>query len=62
MKTVIAFLMFGVAQLAAQDTRSCPMHKEHMKDAAQHQGDVDDFFSRARPGAVRAPRARRRWR
>jgi hypothetical protein len=41
MKTVIAFLMFGVLQLAAQDMQSCPMHKEHMKGAAQHQGDVE---------------------
>ena len=41
MKTVIAFLMFGVLQLAAQDMQSCPMHKEHMKDASQHQADVE---------------------
>lgn len=41
MKPVIAFLMFGVLQLAAQDMQSCPMHKEHMKDAAQHQADVE---------------------
>jgi hypothetical protein len=40
MKTVIAFLIFGVLQLAAQDMQSCPMHKEHMKEAAQHQADV----------------------
>jgi hypothetical protein len=41
MKTVIAFLMLGALQLAAQDMRSCPMHKEHMKEAAQHQADVE---------------------
>jgi hypothetical protein len=41
MKTVIAFLMFGALQLAAQDMQSCPMHKEHMKEAAQHQADVE---------------------
>jgi hypothetical protein len=41
MKTVIAFLLFGGLQLAAQDMQSCPMHKEHMKDAAQHQADVE---------------------
>lgn len=35
MKTVIAFLIFGVLPLAAQDMQSCPMHKEHMKEAAQ---------------------------
>ena len=41
MKTVIAFLMFGVLKLAAQDIQSCPMHKEHMKEAAQRQADVE---------------------
>jgi hypothetical protein len=41
MKTVIAFLMFGGLQLAAQDMQSCPMHKEHMKEAAQHHADVE---------------------
>jgi hypothetical protein len=41
MKTVIAFLMLGALPLAAQDTQSCPMHKEHMKEAAQHQADVE---------------------
>jgi len=41
MKIVIAFLIFGVLQLAAQDMQSCPMHKEHMKEAAQHQADVE---------------------
>jgi hypothetical protein len=40
MKAVIAFLLFGGLQLAAQDMQSCPMHKEHMKEAAQHQADV----------------------
>jgi hypothetical protein len=41
MKTVFAFLIFGVLQMAAQDVQSCPMHKEHMKEAAQHQADVE---------------------
>jgi hypothetical protein len=41
MKTVIAFLLFGGLQLAALDMLSCPMHKEHMKGAAQHQADVE---------------------
>jgi hypothetical protein len=41
MKTVIAFLLFSGLQLSAQDMQSCPMHKEHMKDASQHQADVD---------------------
>jgi hypothetical protein len=41
MKTVIAFLMFGMLHLAAQDMQSCPMHKEHMKEASHHQADVE---------------------
>jgi hypothetical protein len=41
MKIVIAFLMFGALQLAAHDMESCPMHKEHMKEAGQHQADVE---------------------
>jgi hypothetical protein len=41
MKTVVAFLLFGGLQLAAQDVQSCPMHKEHMKEASQHQADVE---------------------
>jgi hypothetical protein len=41
MKAVIAFLMFGALQLAAQDMQSCPMYKEHMKETAQHQADVE---------------------
>jgi len=41
MKTVIAFLLFSGLQLAAQDMQSCPMHKEHMKEASQHQADVE---------------------
>lgn len=41
MKTIIAFLLFSALPLAAQDMQSCPMHKEHMKEAAQHQADVE---------------------
>ena len=41
MKTIIAFLLFGGLQLTAQDMQSCPMHKEHMKEASQHQADVE---------------------
>jgi hypothetical protein len=40
MKTVIACLMLGALPLAAQDMQSCPMHKEHMKEAA-HQAEVE---------------------
>ena len=41
MKTVLAFLLFGGLQLTAQDMQSCPMHNEHMKEALQHQTDVE---------------------
>jgi len=41
MKTLIGLLLFGGLQLAAQDMQSCPMHKEHMKAASQHQADVE---------------------
>jgi hypothetical protein len=41
MKTIIAVLLFGGLQLAAQDMQSCPMHKEHTKEASQHQADVE---------------------
>jgi hypothetical protein len=39
MKTFIIFLLFS--GLPAQDMQSCPMHKEHMKEALQHQADVE---------------------
>ena len=41
MKTVVAFLLFSGLQLVAQDMQSCPMHKEHMKEASQHQAEVE---------------------
>jgi hypothetical protein len=41
MKTIIAVLLFGGLQLAAQDMQSCPMHKEHAKEVSQHQADVE---------------------
>jgi hypothetical protein len=41
MRTLIVLLMFGGLQLAAQDLESCPMHKEHLKEAARHQADVE---------------------
>jgi hypothetical protein len=40
MNTVIAFLLFGGLQLAAQDMQSCPMHNEHMKEASQPAANV----------------------
>jgi hypothetical protein len=41
MKTVIALFLFCGIQLTAQDMQSCPMHKEHMKQDAKHQADVE---------------------
>jgi TusA-related sulfurtransferase len=41
MRTVIAFLLFSGLQWSAQDTQSCPMHKEQVKEASQHQADVE---------------------
>jgi hypothetical protein len=40
MRTLIAFLLFGGLQMAAQDVQSCPIHKEHMR-TAQHQADME---------------------
>jgi hypothetical protein len=41
MKRVVAFLLLCGLQLPAQDIQSCPMHKEHMAGAAQHQADLE---------------------
>lgn len=41
MKTLIALFLFSGLQLGAQDMQSCPMHKEHVKEAMQHQADVE---------------------
>ena len=41
MKTLIALLLFSGMQLGAQDMQSCPMHKEQLKAASQHQADVE---------------------
>jgi len=41
MKLIVTLLLFVGLQLSAQDTQFCPMHKEHMKDAAQHQAEVE---------------------
>jgi hypothetical protein len=41
MKALITILLFDALQLTAQDMQSCPMHKEHMKAASQHQMDVE---------------------
>jgi hypothetical protein len=39
--------LFVGLQLAAQDMESCPMHKEHMKQASQHQADVEKHGDQA---------------
>lgn len=41
MKTVITLFLFCGLQLTAQDMQSCPMHKDHMKQDAKHQADVE---------------------
>jgi len=41
MKTAIALFLFWGLQVTAQDMQSCPMHKEHMKEASKHQADVE---------------------
>jgi hypothetical protein len=41
MRIAITILVLGGLQLAAQEMQSCPMHKEHMKAASQHQADVE---------------------
>jgi hypothetical protein len=47
MKTLIVLLIFGGLQLAAQDMESCPMHKEHVNEASQHQADVEKHGDQA---------------
>jgi len=41
MKRVVTLLLFAVFRLSAQEMQSCPMHEQHMKDAAQHQAEVE---------------------
>lgn len=41
MKTVIALLIFSGLRLAAQEMDSCPMHKQHIREARQHQAYVE---------------------
>jgi hypothetical protein len=42
MRWIPIFLLFAGLSLEAQDMDSCPMHKEHMKQASQHQADVEN--------------------
>jgi hypothetical protein len=41
MKRDVTLLLFAVLRFSAQDMQSCPMHEQHMKDAAQHQEEVE---------------------
>jgi hypothetical protein len=41
MKVMLTFLLFASLPVAAQDMQSCPMHKEHMKEAPHHQANVE---------------------
>ncbi|HKV81409.1 MAG TPA: hypothetical protein VJP02_24895 [Candidatus Sulfotelmatobacter sp.] len=41
MRWIPILLLFAGFSLAAQDMDSCPMHKELMKQASQHQADVE---------------------
>lgn len=41
MRWISMILLFAGLPLTAQDTEFCPMHKEHMKQASQHQADVE---------------------
>lgn len=47
MKIVIAILVLGGLELAAQDMKSCPMHKQHMKADSQHQANVENHGDEA---------------
>jgi hypothetical protein len=41
MKTMIALVLSCGLQLAAQDMQSCPMHKDHANNSAQHRSEVE---------------------
>lgn len=47
MKMLFTLLLFSGLHLTAQDMQSCPMHKEHMKAASQHQADVEKHGDQA---------------
>ena len=47
MRWISIILQFAGLPLAAQDMESCPMHKEHMKPASQHQADVEKHGDQA---------------
>ena len=47
MKIAMAVLLLCGVPLAAQDMTSCPKHKEHVKEASQHQADVEKHGDQA---------------
>src|SRR5215467_4231740 len=47
MRWISLILLFAGLPLAAQDMESCPMHKEHMNQASQHQADVEKHGDQA---------------
>jgi hypothetical protein len=47
MRTALVLLLLAGLPLPAQDMQSCPMHKEHMKEASQHQAEVEKHGDQA---------------
>lgn len=47
MRGISILLLFAGLPLAAQDMQSCPMHKESMKEASQHQAEVEKHGDQA---------------
>ena len=47
MRGVSIILLFAALPLAAQDMESCPKHKEHTKQASQHQASVEEHGDQA---------------
>src|SRR5262249_25625758 len=47
MKLIATILLLAGLQLSAQDMQSCPMNKEHMKNAAQHQSEIEKHGDQA---------------
>ena len=41
MKLIVTLLLFAGLELLAQDMQSCPMHKDHMNEASQHQAELE---------------------
>jgi len=39
--TALVFLLFFAVSLAAQDTQSCPMHKQHLASSSGHATDLE---------------------